>query len=241
MVGWALSRFSWPIVSNSDLLLPPQGSWDLSLHSVWWPGDDCWHSCDQNAQVLVPSCAFLIAGERNCSWKTPSSFVPWLPGFCIFKQSFSLWWLVMAPFSLLPKAPALYFCLLLPLPCIHRAWYTHRAFTRFWTPWVQGQCLIQLWLSTAFNPVPGTWGVSPKEFLNEWVNNWVNNWIYNDQRNWWPLVGQEHILLGAQASICWPKNRAGEMLWWLRVGQRGHENRSRQETQSWVKLRHLFR
>lgn len=106
IAGWSLRRFSWPIVSNSDLLSPPQGSWDLSLHSVWWPGHDWWHSWDQNAQMPVPSCAFFIAGEWNCSWKPSSTFEPWLLGFCVFKQSFSLRWLDMAPF---PQSTCLIF------------------------------------------------------------------------------------------------------------------------------------
>lgn len=127
-----------------------------------------WSECPDAGSQL--GCVFLIAGEWNCSWKSSSIFVPWLLRFCIIRQSFSLWFPEMASFSLLPKTPALYFCLLLPLPCIHGSWYAHLAFTTLWTPWVQGQCLIQLWWSTAFNLVCGTWDVSQKEFLNEWMS-----------------------------------------------------------------------
>lgn len=37
----------------SDPLFTFQGSWDPPLCSVWWPGNHCWHSCDQNSQVLA--------------------------------------------------------------------------------------------------------------------------------------------------------------------------------------------
>lgn len=60
-----------------------------------------WSECPDAHSRL--GCVFLIARIWNCSWKSSSTFVPWLLGFCIIRQSFSLWFPEMAPFSLLPE------------------------------------------------------------------------------------------------------------------------------------------
>lgn len=200
--GWLGLRVDslWPILSDSDLLsllqvLRPTLGGDLAMTvdipMIRMPR--CWFS----AGLCLPHCR-----EVNSFLEDSSTLVSWLLGFCIFRQSFSLWFPDMIPSFYSPKAPALYFYLLLPLPCINSAWHARLALTRLWAPWVQGQCLIQFWFFTALIQHLGL-GMCPRKKILKWMSEWMIEFITikENSQKFLLLIGQERIL-GAEASLC---------------------------------------